>query len=245
MSATAAAIPTRPWLENLVWCHQKLAFKSGDYFVRYQNSQQLLILERGARAIVAINNDGTSWHDAWISTAFFPNTQLHDYSGTCTSDIWTNADGWVHINQPPLSYSVWGAAGVTGGFDPAPRRTVQQFEMDDDLGDNNLTFGYGGRAVPNAFRVAGAIWPAAGSMANISVYADAPQQVDLEMLMPGAAPIAAASGAATPSVPLVVGAAVAVEGRYILRARLSTAGAAPARLYVKIDYMGPGQSMLF
>ncbi len=42
---TAAEIPTRSWMENLVWCHQKLAFKSGDYFVRYQNSQQLLILD--------------------------------------------------------------------------------------------------------------------------------------------------------------------------------------------------------
>jgi alpha-amylase len=63
-STTADAIPSRPWVENLVWCHQKLALKSGDYFVRYQQSQQLLILERGARAIVAINNDGSAWHDA-------------------------------------------------------------------------------------------------------------------------------------------------------------------------------------
>ncbi len=245
LTTTADAIPTRPWLENLVWCHQKLAFKSGDYFVRYQSSQQLLILERGARAIVAINNDGSSWHDAWISTAFSPETQLHDYSGTCPGDLWTNGDGWVHINQPPLSYSVWGAAGVTGGFDPVPRRTIQQFEMDDDLGDNNATFGYGGRAVPAVFRIAGAIWPAAGSTVNVSVYADAPQQVDLEILMPGVAPIAAPSGAATPSVPLAVSAPVSVEGRYILRAKLSTAGAAPARLYVKVDYMGPSQSVLF
>jgi alpha-amylase len=44
-----SAIPTRPWMENLVWCHQKLAYKSGEYFVRYQGSEQLLILERGAR----------------------------------------------------------------------------------------------------------------------------------------------------------------------------------------------------
>jgi len=106
-STTASAIPTRPWVENLIWCHQKLAFKSGDYFVRYQNSQQLLILERGARAIVAIKNDGSSWHSTWVSTAFFANTQLHDYSGTCGNDIWTNGDAWVYINQPPLSYSVW------------------------------------------------------------------------------------------------------------------------------------------
>jgi alpha-amylase len=242
---TATAIPSRPWLENLVWCHQNLAFKSGDYFVRYQGSQQLLILERGARAIVAINNDGSAWHSSWISTAFFPNTQLHDYSGTCPGDIWTNGDGWVYINQPPLSYSVWGAAGIAGGFAPQARRTVQQFEMDDDLGDNNATFGYGGKAITGAMRLAGAIWPAADSQVNISVYADAPQQVDLEMLMPGNAPIVASAGTATPTVPLVIVANVTAEGRYVLQAKLSNAGAAPARLYVKVDYMGPANSALF
>ncbi len=103
LSTTADAIPTRPWLVNLVWCHQKLAFKTGDYFVRYQDSQQLLILERGARAIVAINNDGANWHSAWISTAFFPNTRLHDYSGTCPGDLWTNADAWV-VHQSAAAF---------------------------------------------------------------------------------------------------------------------------------------------
>jgi alpha-amylase len=246
INATKATdIPSRPWLENLVWCHQALAFKSGDYFVRYQGSQQLLILERGARAIVAINNDGSAWHDAWVSTAFFPNTQLHDYSGTCPGDIWTNADGWAHINQPPLSYSVWGQAGVAGGFAPAARRTTQEFQMDDDLGDPNATFGYGGRAVPGAYRTAGAIWPAAGSRVNVSVYADSLQQVDVQVLMPGNAPVLASSGAAAPAVPLVATAEVAAEGRYVLQARLSMAGAAPARLYLKLDYLGPAASALF
>lgn len=244
-ATTAADIPTRPWLVNLVWCHQKLAFKSGDYFVRYQQSQQLLVLERGARAIVAINNDGASWHSAWISTAFFPNTHLHDYGGACPDDIWTNADGWVFINQPPLSYSVWGPAGVTGRFAPEARRTVQQFEMDDDLGDNNRTFGYGGKAIPGAFRLAGAIWPAPNSQVNISVYADAPQRVELEMLLPGSAPLASVNGVATPANPLATSVAVLQEGRYIFRAMLLNPGDPPARLYVKVDYLGPSESTVF
>jgi alpha-amylase len=256
-TTTADEIPSRPWLENLIWCHQKLAFKTGDYFVRYQDSQQLLVLERGARAIVAINNDGSAWHDQWISTAFFPNTQLHDYSGTCPGDIWTNQDGWVYINQPPLSYSVWGNAGITGGFAPAPLRTVQQFEMDDDLGDNNALpeggGGYGGKATPGTFRLAGAIWPAAGSTVNISVYADPatnqPQQVLLEILMPAApvaaAPIASATGPATPALPLTTSFVVPAEGRCILQAQLTDPAAAPARLYIKVDYLGPATSTLF
>ena len=245
VSTTEAAIPTRAWLVNLIWCHQKLAFKSGEYFVRYQDSEQLLILERGARAIVAINNDGTSWHSAWISTAFPPNTELHDYSGTSSGDIWTNSDGWVVINQPPLSYSVWGPAGITGGFAPAARRTIQQFEMDDDLGDDNPEFGYGGRAVPDVFRTAGAIWPAAGTEVNISIYADASSQVELQIMMDSPKPISTIIGAATPTEPLALSFITQREGRHILRARLSTAKAKPARLYMKANYVGPGESTLF
>jgi alpha-amylase len=184
-STSAASVPTRPYIENLVWCHQKLTFKSGDYFVRYQGSQQLLILERGGRAIVAINNDGSAWHNAWISTAFPPDTQLHDYSGSRPDDIWTNQDGWVDIAVPPLSYSVWGPAGVKGGFSPPARRTTQQFEMDDDLGDSDpATPQYGGKAIPTTFRNAGAVWPAAGSLVNLYIYSDTPQQIDLQVLQP-------------------------------------------------------------
>ncbi len=245
-NTTVDAIPTRPYIENLVWCHQKLAFKSGDYFVRYQDSQQLLILERGARAIVAINNDGSAWHDAWISTAFFPNTQLHDYSGSRPDDIWTNQDGWVQIAVPPLSYSVWGPAGITGGFSPTPLRTVQQFEMADDLGDNDpATPQYGGQAIPNTYRTAGAIWPAAGSQVNLFVYSDAPQQVDLQALIPATAPVLQTSGLSAPSIPLTGSFTVAQEGRHILQARLPTAGATPARLYLKVDYIGPASSTHF
>jgi alpha-amylase len=243
---TADAIPSRPWVENLVWCHQKLAFKSGDYFVRYQQSQQLLILERGARAIVAINNDGSAWHDAWISTAFAPGTQLHDYSGSRPDDIWTNQDAWVQIAVPPLSYSIWGPAGVTGGFSPASRRTVQQFEMDDDLGDSDAASpGYGGRVIPGTFRSGGAIWPAAATRVNVSVYSDAPQQIDLQVVRAGGTPVLQRSGSCTANVPLAASFMVAAEDRHVVQAKLSRAAAVAARIYIKVDYQGPATSTLF
>jgi alpha-amylase len=245
-AATAEGIPSRPWVENLVWCHQKLAFKTGDYFVRYQDSQQLLILERGARAIVAINNDGSSWHNAWISTAFFPNTQLHDYSGSRPDDIWTDSNGWVNISVPPLSYSIWGPAGVTGGFSPSPKRTIQQFELDEDLGDASVRSpGYGGKAVPGVFRAGGAIWPAEGSQVNLSVYSDSPQEVDIQVLGAGSVPLLEASGQSQASVPLVASFDAGQEGFYILQAKLTSEGAPPARLYIKVDYVGPATSGSF
>jgi alpha-amylase len=246
-ATTADAIPTRPWAENLLWCHQKLAFKSGDYFVRYQGSRQLLILERGARAIVAINNSD-NWLSQWISTAFFPNTQLHDYSGSMPTDIWINQDGWALISVPPCSYSIWGPTGITGGFSPSSRRTVQQFEMADDLGDNDpASFRYGGNAIPATYRAAGAIWPASASQINVSIYADSPQQVDLLIQAPEGAPDIPAmlGGLATPNVPFFVNYPVAVEGRYVLTSRLSNPGDSPARLYLKVDYLGPATSILF
>jgi alpha-amylase len=245
-SPSAAALTTRPWMLNLLWCHQKLAFKSGAYFVRYQGSQQLLILERGARAIVAINNDGSAWHDAWISTAFPPNTQLHDYSGSRSDDIWTNQDAWVQIAVPPLSYSVWGPAGVTGGFNPTPVRTLQQFEMDDDLGDSSAgSPGYGGKIIPGAYRSAGSIWPVVGSSVNLFIYSDTPQQLDLQVLITGSPPVLMASGTSTPTVPFTASFNVAQEGFHLIQAKLSTIGAAPVRIYVKVDYIGPSTSTLF
>ena len=53
------------------------------------------------------------------------------------------------------------------------------------------------------------------------------------------------SGAATPGVPFLTSFTAAAEGRHVLTARLSNAGDPPARLYLKVDYMGPATSTLF
>jgi alpha-amylase len=131
---------------------------------------------------------------------------------------------------------------------PAARRTVQQFEMADDLGDSDpATPQYGGSAMPVTYRAAGAIWPAAGSQVNISIYTDTPQQVELVVQAPAGAPAIPAfpGGAATPNVPLMASFPVIVEGRHVLTARLSNSVDPPARLYLKVDYLGPAVSALF
>lgn len=164
------------------------------------------------------------------------------------SDIWINQDGWALISVPPCSYSIWGPTGITGGFSTTSRRTVQQFEMADDLGDNDsASFRYGGNVIPATYRAAGAIWPAPASQTNVSIYADSPQQIDFLIQAPAGAPDIPAmlGGLATPNVPLIVNYPVAVEGRYVLTARLSNPGDSPARLYLKVDYLGPATSILF
>jgi hypothetical protein len=118
--------------------------------------------------------------------------------------------------------------------------------MDDDLGDSDpASLGYGGKAVPDVYRVAGAIWPAAGSQVNVFVYSDAPMQVDLQVLLDGSGPVLLQNGTSSPSVPLTASFKVVLEGRHVLKAKLSLAGAVPGRLYIKADYLGPATSILF
>jgi alpha-amylase len=250
--ATSATLQTRQYVENLVWCHQKLEFKAGAYKVRYQGSQQLLIIERSARAIIGMNNDGSSWHNAWIATDFGPNVELHDYSGSRPDNIWTNQDGWVNIAVSPVSYSVWAPAGISGGFNPTPRRTTQEFQMDDDLGDSNpITPGYGGKLIPGTFRKAGSIWAAANSDVNIWIYLDGAARVDLQVLKPsldgkksstdGAE---ASGGNATNVDPLFFHFRTDREGFHQINARLNQAGTPAVRAYVKVDYIAPAQTNL-
>jgi alpha-amylase len=47
------------------------------------------------------------------------------------------------------------------------------------------------------------------------------------------------SGHSTPNVPFTANFTVAQEGRHLLQAQLSKAGDAPARIYIKVDYLGP------
>ena len=249
---TSATLQTRQYVENLVWCHQKLEFKAGAYKVRFQGSQELLIIERSARAIIGINNDGTSWHDAWIATDFGPNVELHDYSGSRPDNIWTNQDGWVNIAVPPVSYSVWGPVGISGGFAPNPRRTIQEFQMDDDLGDSNpATPGYGGKLISGDFRKAGSIWTAPNSDVNIWIYVDGAADVEVQVLKPSASgQKSTADGAlgttanATNTLPLLFQFQTDREGFHQINARLANAGAVPVRAYVKVDYIAPAETAL-
>jgi hypothetical protein len=125
-------------------------------------------------------------------------------------------------------------------------RTVQQFEMDDDLGDLDVASPqYGGKAVPVIFRNAGAIWPAAGSTVNISVYSDTLLQIDVQVLAPENSIALAKSGQSTFDKALTISFAVKQEGRHIIQVKQSIVGSAPARTYVKVDYLGPSTSSLF
>jgi len=175
----AGELPARDWLVNLLWCHQKLNFKDGAYRVRWQ-AQDLLIIERSARAIIGVTDNWDTGQSAVIQTDFGPNVQLRDYSGTASNDVWTDNAGRVTIFVPPCNgsrlrrgYSVWGPAGVTGGFASPNRSTTQEWEMADDLGDSHPNSLRQGGALPSnstAMRVVGKIFPAAAKTVTLNAY---------------------------------------------------------------------------
>ncbi|GAA4333217.1 alpha-amylase domain-containing protein [Flaviaesturariibacter amylovorans] len=183
---SAADLPVRSDIANIIWCHQKLNFKKGSYKVRWQ-AADLLIIERGYKAgpensyaIIGMNDNWNTWQSANIQTDFGPNRQLHDYSGANANDIWTDANGRVTIWVPPCDgsnlrrgYSIWGPAGITGGFNPAQRSTTQEWEMANDLGDNHASSLKQGGALPassTALRYAGRVFNEANKTITVNVF---------------------------------------------------------------------------
>lgn len=152
MPADEKALPVRDYLKNLIWCHQNLSFKYGDYKVRWQD-EDLLVIERSGKAIIAITDDGANAHDVWIDTDF-RNVKLKDYSGGTSGERTAWDDGRFNVRVTPadgnggLGYAVWAPIIDDKYLNYAPYRsavTTQEWEMADDLGDSHCnSLGQGG-----------------------------------------------------------------------------------------------------
>jgi alpha-amylase len=241
---------TRPYVENLVWCHQKLNFKDGAYKVRFQGSSDLLVIERAGKAVIGLNDNGTAAQKATVQTEFGANVPLHDYSGSTADDVTTDGTGKLTVTVPARSYCVWGPRGVGGGFTGHPRRTTQEFQLDDDLGDSHAqSLRYGGRLVSGGYRTAGAVWVAQGSVVKVWASTDAGCPTELRVSTPaedGSKAVDQGShdkqGTTSSNAPLYLEFTAQREGYHVLAAKLSGAAAAPARGYIKVEYEAPRES---
>lgn len=156
-------LPVRSSVRNLIWCHQNLGFKYGDYKIRYQ-SGDLLVIERAGKAIIAITDNGSTDQEVWIDTDF-RNVDMKDYSGSISGTRRAWEDGRFNVKVmntgTGLGYAVWAPDGITGGYEPyRSKSTTQEWEMADDLGDSNCqSLGQGG-AIPASThqRVVGKIY---------------------------------------------------------------------------------------
>ncbi len=182
---SATSLPARSDLTNIIWCHQVLDFKSGAYQVPYAD-QDYLVIVRAGRAVVGLNDNWTNWQAKSVYTGFAPGTVLKDYSGANgTATITVDASGYALINTPPVNpllnaagrrgYSVWSKVGSDASVYTTPRsaRTVQEWEMANDLGDSHVSsLGQGGAVPANSinFRTVGKIYVQSGKVVTYIVY---------------------------------------------------------------------------
>ncbi|MCI1186054.1 hypothetical protein MON38_01385 [Hymenobacter sp. DH14] len=243
-------LPTRSDLVNLLWCHQHLGFKDGDYKVRYQ-AQDHLIIERSTKAIIGINDNYNDWQENYVDSDFAPGTVLKDYSGANGSYTYTvPADKRVRINTPPCNgnallgrrgYSVWAPVGQDNSTYTPPRanETTQEWEMADDLGDLNCGgLGQGGALPSNSTntRLVGKIFVQAGQPVTYTLTPEVTGRsltvgvYDLRgQLLNSTSDTKAFSGSYTPT----------ATGWLALKVRNTTATTAGQRAYVKVSYTAP------
>lgn len=159
------------------------------------NNDDYLVIERSGKAIIGVTDHWSQDQDAWIDTDFPVGTVLTDYSGgiaTSTTvqcpqggcgssgpnrvNIQTRAVGWPSFVYSDTyadpgahyhGYSIWGPAGLDlNAYNNPPMLTVQEWEMENDLGDSHCnSLLQGGRTPtnsPNA-RVVGKIFVQSGS----------------------------------------------------------------------------------
>jgi len=252
-TADPQTLPTRDYLVNLIWAHQKLNFKDGAYKVRYQGSPDLLIIERSGKAVVGLNDRGSEALSAWVQTDFGAHVKLHDYSGANPADLETDENGWVKVSVPPMRYAIWGPVGLEGGFAPPARRTLQEFQLREDLGDARApALGYGGNIRPGEYRTGGAIWVAAQSVVKVWLYTDGDRQVELRINKPDMKGAKRndqgqhqKEGPAANNLPVTLEFTADREGYHQLSARIIDDSQSPTQAYLKVEYEAPATSTKF
>ncbi len=94
-------------LNNLIWIHNNKA--TGNTSILYTDTDEYIARRNGYNGnpglIVYLNNSG-SWKERWVSTNWY-STPIKDYTGHSGWFPTTQSGGWVKIQCPPNSYSVW------------------------------------------------------------------------------------------------------------------------------------------
>ncbi|OON67198.1 alpha-amylase family glycosyl hydrolase [Hymenobacter sp. CRA2] len=251
LPSSSTDLPVRDDLVNLLWCHQNLHLKDGAYRVRAQQGDHLVI-ERSAKAIIGINDSYDTWQETYVDSDFAPGTRLVDYSGANGSyEYEVPQDRRVRINTPPCNgsalngrrgYSVWAPKGQGSSFSPArATTTTQEWEMADDLGDQNCqSLGQGGRLPDNSTnrRVVGKIYAQAGQPVSYELYPELPntgRDLTLEVqdlqgdILKSSNGTGSVGGSFTPG----------STGWLTLKVRNTTASYPGQRCYVKATYTAP------
>lgn len=254
-------LPSRAAIANIIACHQKLQFKNGAYKIRStaaggnvffnagSTNNDLLIIERSNKALIGLNDraDVGGWQSAFVDSDFAPGTVLKDYSGANGVTTYTvPADKRVNVNTPPVNpanntwgYSIWAPVGFDATvYEPMRnKRTIQEWEMADDLGDSHCnSLGYGG-ALPNNSsnqRIVGKIFVAASNLVSAQIsLATSPANILLSLWDVNGNKLAESIGTAT------LNYNPTTDGWLVVKIRHSNTTTGSQNVFIKVEYQAP------
>ncbi len=243
---TALAIDSD--VANLIWCHQNLHFKEGAYFVRWQ-APDALVIERSTKALIGITDNWNQWQQlSGVQTNWPDGTVLVDYSGANSTTTTVYGGGKVNISIPPCDgsanfgrrgYCVWAPQGIGTNYQKPAKNIVQEWEMNDDLGDRHANSLQQGGKLPNnslECRVVGRIYAKQGVQVQLEWYPSAANlPLTLGVLDKNCLPLDSTTQTGngifsfTPS----------YSGWYTIRLRNATASQSGQHCWVKAIYEAP------
>lgn len=247
--ANSTELPIYSDIENLIWCHQHLRFKDGQYLVRWQ-AQDALVIEREGKALIAMNDNWDTWQNLTsVQTAFPDGTVLIDYSGANgAAQATVYGGGKVDIAIPPCNgtalqgrrgYSVWAPQGISDNYLRPAKRITQEWEMANDLGDSQSNSLRQGGALPDNSmdcRTVGKIYPEAGEVMDFEVYPeDTTLAITLIILDKDCNPV----DSITQSGAITFSHTPTETGWYTMRIRNATSSQAGQKCWVKASYQAP------
>ena len=246
-------LPMRSDIVNIIWCHQNLDFKSGSYLVRWQENDALVI-ERDAKAIIAINDNWNSWKNiTGIQSNFSDGTVLKDYSGANTQTITVYGGGKIDISIPPCDgsanlgrrgYCIWAPDGIQTNYVNPSESITQEWEMANDLGDSHpLSLQQGGMLPVNSqeCRVVGKVYAKEYSTISVELYPlFSNLSINLLLVDSNCTVIDSISGIGN----LIHDFDVSSESWYTIKIRNTTANQSGQKCWVKVNYEAPSHPFL-
>lgn len=91
-------------LNNLIWIHGQKAV--GSTSVLYSDNDEYIAQRNGNPGLVVYINNSGSWKERWVQTKF-NGKRIKDFTGHSSWEPVVQSNGWVKIQVPPNSYTVW------------------------------------------------------------------------------------------------------------------------------------------
>ncbi len=91
-------------LNNLIWIHNNKA--TGNTSILHVDNDEYVARRNGNPGLVVYINNSNSWKERWVPTNWY-SRRIKDFTGHSGWEPVTQSGGWVKIQCPPKSYSVW------------------------------------------------------------------------------------------------------------------------------------------